>query len=223
MNILDFFSVFGRQCITLSDSNTARLLRLNDSSVEFNWMDLCNVNSNFLTETWRPEQLLPAGAILTGLLIYLLVYSFIIHFEAHCHEKLQFVMNTTEARNLFVNSIKPVNNAPQEKDLIKIFEKLIEKNLMSDNFTIARISKEIGLSKSGFTKKIKDLTGLPPKKYIIDYKLKKSKELLLKNNVSDTSILLGFYDAKTFGRMFKRKFGMPPSKYRIEALSNTGN
>lgn len=190
---------------------------------EFDWQDISPVDySIYLTEVCGQNLFLAEGFILTGLMVFFLAYSSAVYFNMYGQDKLRFAMNmtsTTRARDIVIHSIKTVGIAASNEDLIQKFKTLIENNLMTDNFTVAKISKEIGISKSGFTKKIKDLTGLPPKKYIMDYKLQKAKVLLLENNVSETALLLGFYDARTFGKIFKRKFGISPSEYRKEELN----
>lgn len=193
----------------------------------FGWQSISSAdNSIFLTEVWSPEQLLVERMIITGLMVYFLMYSSLVCFDITCRDKLQlvtYIASTAKSRDIVIKSIKTVSPTTTNEDLINRFKNLINNNLMTEKFTVAKICKELGISRSGFNKKIKDLTGLPPKKYIMDYKLNKSKELLQEKNVRETAMELNFYDAKTFSKIFKRRFGVSPSEYRKELLNKNQN
>lgn len=69
-----------------------------------------------------------------------------------------------------------------------------------------------------FTKEMKD----SPTNYLIQYKLKQSKILLLQDNlyVDTVANLVGFSSGNYFAKVFKKHFNMTPSQYIAE---NQGN
>ncbi len=59
-------------------------------------------------------------------------------------------------------------------------------------------------------------TGLSPKHYFLMLKINTAKERLLRSNVSikELSFELGFNDQYYFSRLFKKKAGCAPRKFR---------
>lgn len=68
-----------------------------------------------------------------------------------------------------------------------------------------------------FRRLFKKYAGCPPKEYIINKKLLKSKELLKSGmyDINEISELLGFGNPSYFSRIFKKKTGYTPSEYII--------
>lgn len=100
-------------------------------------------------------------------------------------------------------------------DKMKQIIKYIECNYM-EKITIADISNEIGLSQSYFMKYFKNTMGTSFIDYLNEYRLTMASRLLL---TSDSSILdiagkVGFENLSYFNRLFKKRFGTTPSKYR---------
>lgn len=101
-----------------------------------------------------------------------------------------------------------------EEFLTKV-NRLIEKNFSTEKYTIAQLSKDIGMSKTRFSNKIKEITKMPPSTYILALKMEKARELLLSREYSITEIatFLGFCDAKYFTKKFKECNNHTPSDY----------
>lgn len=101
-----------------------------------------------------------------------------------------------------------------EEFLMKV-NRLIEKNFSTEKYTIDQLSKDIGMSKTRFSNKIKEITKMPPSTYILSFKMDKARELLLsrKYSITEISTFLGFCDAKYFTRIFKECNNHTPSDY----------
>ncbi|GEM_PF-6823698 len=70
-----------------------------------------------------------------------------------------------------------------------------------------------------FNKKFKAVTGVTPQKFIESYRMNKAGDLLLDGEyVKDIAEKLGYADAKTFSKAFKRFYGCTPNEYRKKAL-----
>lgn len=75
------------------------------------------------------------------------------------------------------------------------------------------------VSKSNFFKMFKEELGLSPNEYITQERIKKAKELLIKNNsVSETAFSTGFSDTNYFIRVFKQMEGVTPKIFQTKKL-----
>lgn len=80
------------------------------------------------------------------------------------------------------------------------------------------------LSKISYTSKFhlirifKRYYGQTPKQYLIDRRLEKSKELLIKGqSITETCYDIGFESPSSFSTLFKSHFGMTPSDFQKRA------
>ncbi len=89
----------------------------------------------------------------------------------------------------------------------------------NNQITLDELSKRAGYSKSRFSHIFSEITGTTPIKYLNDIRLKISCEMLSATNNSVTEIALscGFNDSLYFRRLFKKKYNMTPSEYRLSS------
>ncbi len=80
----------------------------------------------------------------------------------------------------------------------------------------AEYAKMCGLSTSHFIRRFREYTGMSPQSYRTELLLKKAAYLLQNTamNISLISYELGFDDSLYFSRVFKKSFGVSPTKYR---------
>lgn len=95
----------------------------------------------------------------------------------------------------------------------------LEKHYSDTDLKIDDMAAESGLSRTMFYNELKSLTGLSPKEFVSDFRMKKAKMLLEKTNrtVAEITYSCGFNDPAYFSRTFKLDTGMSPSKYRETA------
>lgn len=81
---------------------------------------------------------------------------------------------------------------------------------------LIKIANELGVSYSKFRLDFKKQTGVSPLQYYLLLKIEKSKELLLntEKNQQEIAFELGFESDYYFNRLFKRKTGLAPGKFR---------
>ncbi len=79
------------------------------------------------------------------------------------------------------------------------------------------VAGEIGISKSHLCEVFRLYTDMTPYQYFIHVKINKAKELLESENptIKEIAFKLGFRDQYYFSRLFKKKTGIPPSKWII--------
>ena len=67
---------------------------------------------------------------------------------------------------------------PLDKDLLDRAMKIIDKYYTDSSFSVDTFAKEIGMSRTAFFNKWKDLTGDTPKGFILNMRLRKAADML---------------------------------------------
>lgn len=93
--------------------------------------------------------------------------------------------------------------------------KILEKNLSTDKYTIDKLSIDIGMSRTAFYSRIREITGNPPENYIYSFKMDRALKLLASQQytVSEIAGMPGYCDAKYFGKKFKDFYHVCPTDY----------
>lgn len=93
--------------------------------------------------------------------------------------------------------------------------KILEKNLSTDKYTIDKLSIDIGMSRTAFYSRIREITGNPPENYIYSFKMDRALKLLASQQytVSEIAGMLGYCDAKYSGKKFKDFYHVCPTDY----------
>jgi len=100
--------------------------------------------------------------------------------------------------------------------------KVIMRENIYKNITAETISKNLGISYSGFRRAFKELTGTSPSKYMLELKLNEAKLLLYNSNlpIKEISYSLNFENPDYFTIFFKKRTGKTPTEYRIFSFPN---
>ena len=87
---------------------------------------------------------------------------------------------------------------------------------LDDNFSLAGLAQEAGLSLWHFSRAFKQSTGLSPHRWIRERRLERARQLLADKHRSLTSIALhlGFASLSHFSTAFKQATGLSPRRYR---------
>ena len=93
---------------------------------------------------------------------------------------------------------------------------LFEENLYS-RYDIESITGALKVNYRTLREYFKEQTGLSPYHYFLQMKINKAKELLLQDdmNVKTVSFKLAFDNPYYFSRLFKKKTGVPPSRWHL--------
>ena len=91
-------------------------------------------------------------------------------------------------------------------------------NHFSEKIRIQDLAKRIGISRSYLVKLVKQVTGMSPQEYLIEIRMRRASDLLGRSNDPIQSIAAecGYDDALAFSKVFKSKFGVNPSEYRMQ-------
>ena len=82
--------------------------------------------------------------------------------------------------------------------------------------TLNDVADHVELNASYFSNLFKEETGVNFTDYLMNVRMENAKKLLKdpKIKIYEVGIMVGYEDAVSFGRAFKKKFGLSPKEYR---------
>lgn len=112
-------------------------------------------------------------------------------------------------------SSKPHNVSKHYKESIKTVIDYMNENY-STGISCTELSELIKTDKFNFIRSFKAETNKTPYEYLLDLKIEKAKKMLKSNkySITEISMICGFSSHSHFAYTFKKKTGIPPSKYR---------
>ncbi len=133
-----------------------------------------------------------------GKILELLSFTFDVE-ESHLYEACPFlkekdnVQRIKNARNILIDQL---DNAP----------------------SLSELAKEIGMNEYNLKIGFKNVYGLPPFKYLQEYRLNYSKKLLGEGQwqVAEIADQIGYKSSSHFIEAFRKKFGNTPKKFMLE-------
>ena len=89
--------------------------------------------------------------------------------------------------------------------------------LFCENISVEHIAKTLNVDAAYFSRKFSSDMEISPKKYIMQKRIERSKELLATTDagIFEISNSVGYDDQFYFCRIFKKSVGITPSEYRI--------
>ena len=125
------------------------------------------------------------------------------------------MMDNPENPERLENSESPIPLEDESNRFISQATKLVIDNIADSEFTIDRLCREMAMSRTLFYVKLKSYTGKSPQDFMRIIRLERAASLLRNGrNVTDAAALTGFDNPKYFSTVFKKYFGMSPSKYQ---------
>lgn len=115
------------------------------------------------------------------------------------------------------NDIQPaaIITSSVDKHFIEKMDSIIAQHIGDCNFNIEQMAEMMGMGRTKFFNKTKELTGMSPNKYLQNERMRIAAELLKKGEltVAEVSYRVGIQDASYFNKCFKAKYGIVPSKF----------
>jgi AraC-like DNA-binding protein len=97
---------------------------------------------------------------------------------------------------------------------VRLAQDFICANYMRE-ITVEGMARNLGLSRSYFSRLFKAYTGKSPQAYLVDFRLERAAELLLRKlPCAQAAAQTGYTDPVQFSRMFHRRYGIAPSRYQ---------
>lgn len=118
----------------------------------------------------------------------------------------------------YINKFVTTRQTTHKLNTVKRFQEIFD--YIEDNYnheiSFAELAEIAHFSPYYFSRVFKQITGRTIVEYINEVRLKKSIELLKTNSMSITEIAMncGFNDLNYFSRVFKKRYGVSPSKFQ---------
>lgn len=108
-----------------------------------------------------------------------------------------------------------INVASLDEKFLKKVKEITEKNIHEPNFSVEKLSYDIGISRAHLYNKLLALTGKTPIEYIRILRIRRAAQLLEKSQltVMEVAFKVGFNDPRYFTKHFKSEYNMTPSQY----------
>lgn len=138
------------------------------------------------------------------------------------HQRLKFQAEDQEDSSTEHQQLPSKELSATDTAWIKEIEQKIKDSIPNKIMSVEELAAAAFLGKRQLTRKIKLITGLTPGKFIREIQLQLAlKQLEDGNAISITEVTFdnGFEQISTFSRLFKKRFGKPPSEY----LKKTSN
>lgn len=112
------------------------------------------------------------------------------------------------------------SSSETDMELIRLAEKYIE-NHLDQMICVDDIAENLFISKGHFQREFKRIKGITVMEYVVQIKMEKAKELLLKKerNYMDIAKILGYSDVKYFQKSFKKYTGYSMREYQRNLLN----
>ena len=108
---------------------------------------------------------------------------------------------------------------PGDSFLAKLLD-VMEKQMDNNTLTVDELVDEMGMGRTVFFNKLKNMTGLSPVEFIREMRIKRAAQLLEehKYNITEVTYMVGMNDSRYFSKCFKATYGVTPSEYRRSCL-----
>ncbi|MGN1246195.1 MAG: two-component regulator propeller domain-containing protein [Muribaculaceae bacterium] len=101
-----------------------------------------------------------------------------------------------------------------DRDFINRINDIIDNSMDNEQFSVADITKIMGVSRSLLHVKMKSLLNISTGDYVRKRRLARACTLLKEGfNVSETSYRIGFSEPNYFSKVFKKEFGVSPTEW----------
>lgn len=133
----------------------------------------------------------------------------------------QFRLTATIMTCLFAISDKKHPRTERSAEYVDRAVRYVEYNYMN-GITTKDVATHLSLDRTHFYRIFKECQGVSPEQYIVEYRVKKAKELLrfTQYSISEIATYVGVRDVYYFSKMFKRIARITPTKYRNEQKKN---
>lgn len=125
-------------------------------------------------------------------------------------------------KDLFMQTINFIhrNKNTRYAKIMEDVKNYVRKNYCKEDLRIDEIAASVYVNYTHLCYVFKKETGMTINDYLTEVRIKKAKELIDNGNyiLSDVAEKVGYADTNYFGKCFKKRYGLPPTKY-IENLT----
>jgi AraC-like DNA-binding protein len=111
------------------------------------------------------------------------------------------------------------NAAPKGRMLTPLQERRVTSRLLDDlagDPSLSELAALCGLSRSYFIRAFKQITGMPPHRWLLMQRVKRAKDLLRRTKmpIADIAVACGFADQSHLTRVFSKTFRISPGAWQ---------
>jgi ligand-binding sensor domain-containing protein/AraC-like DNA-binding protein/DNA-binding response OmpR family regulator len=105
-----------------------------------------------------------------------------------------------------------------DQQLIRSIEQYVQQNMNRGTINLEEMAQAMGMGMKPFFQKVHEITGKTPAEVVRDLRLRHACILLQRTNInmSELASHVGFATGEHFINLFKERFGMTPSEYRLK-------
>lgn len=106
------------------------------------------------------------------------------------------------------------------KSWLNRLDHIIERNISDASLNNERLAAEISISERHLFRRVRDLTGLSPQKYLRQYRLHRAMQYLRNGKyrkVKEVAIAVGYINTSYFINQFEKEYGKKPLRVLQEA------
>ena len=164
------------------------------------------VRPTFWETPWAFVLYILTGLLVTGGIAVVWAYIYRLNLKMRTQEEM------IKQRMDFIHNVAPLIREDSD-DLLERVRQYIDRNISDEDLTIPLIASEMGMSRTSFSNRFKELAGISPHDYLTHYRIAYARQLLTAGglSISDVAYKSGFADPKYFSRVFKKIEGVSPS------------
>lgn len=135
----------------------------------------------------------------------------------------EMLKNSFSGKQIPEGQLPPIQMKSADEKLMERLTKYINDNLDNPELNVAKIAKEIGISRVHLYRKLKELTNQSTRDFVRNIRLKQAADLLASKNLSVTEVTYatGFSHVSKFSSSFKEFYGCSPKEYKSAHLKNS--
>ncbi len=113
------------------------------------------------------------------------------------------------------------NGQSQDESLILQLREIVLDNLDNKQFSVEKLSAEVGISRSQLHRKLKRIKGQSTSQFIRGVKLNEAMKLLQEDaaTISEIAYRVGFNSPSYFHKCFLKEYGCPPGDVKKGAVA----
>lgn len=113
-----------------------------------------------------------------------------------------------------------MNDSNKDNDLKEIIIKIVQESYSNPDLNVSFIAEKVGKNLDYISRFFKKTAMIGLLDYIHDIRIEEAKKLLQNTNytIDEISAMVGYTSCYSFIRVFRKKEGMPPGKYRNNAI-----
>jgi len=117
-----------------------------------------------------------------------------------------------------IHLISSTTNNSNYKLFLKRLTSIVGENISNPDFSNHDLCSKLNMSTSSLYRKMIDITGISPNKFIQYYRLKRAADLLFSDdlNISELAYSVGFSNPSYFSRIFKSVYKKTPRQYQSQ-------